>query len=109
MTGSQLQAILDSLVDVVCAIDRQGTIVYVNQAVLAIWGYRRGEMIGKKVFQFIRQQDQVKSQKALINIPEKKGRAIFTNRLRIKDGSTVQVEWHNTRDKKRKSFLALPN
>jgi len=46
---TKTRAIVDSILDAIIVIDRQGTITETNPAVLAIFGYTSEEMIGKNV------------------------------------------------------------
>lgn len=102
-----LDSLLDSMVDMVCMINAEGVILYINAASLNVIGYDPREMIGQNVKMFIRSEDQARSEKAVKELITDRDLTYFTNRLRAKQGHIVEVEWYNTWDEKRQLLFGI--
>ncbi|MGZ3820949.1 MAG: PAS domain S-box protein, partial [Mucilaginibacter sp.] len=90
---TDLEKIMDGSLDMICTVDANGYILAISAASEAILGYKPGEMISKKLFDFIYPPDE---EKTLIRAGLlMKGNNIinFENRYVRKDGSLVHLSW----------------
>ncbi|ANE50614.1 PAS domain-containing sensor histidine kinase [Flavisolibacter tropicus] len=83
----------DSINEVVCIVDGDGHFIYINQACFKLWGYRPEELIGKKCYQLMMEED-MDAVSALFS-KERTGLDphTFENRYRRKDGSIATMSW----------------
>jgi len=100
ITSSELQKalgdinkIMDSSLDVICAVDEEGYFIQVSAACEAIWGYKADELIGKLMIDFVYPEDREQTQKASGNVMAGNNMINFENRYIRKDGSLVPVNW----------------
>ena len=54
---SQAQAILDSMVEGVCALDRQGRVLWVNRSAERLFGVPSQEAVGRRLIELFRQPE----------------------------------------------------
>src|SRR6476620_4249213 len=83
----------DSINEVVCIVDGDGHFVYINQACFKLWGYLPEELIGKKCY-LLMIEDDMDAVRALFS-KERTGidPHTFENRYRRKDGSIATMSW----------------
>ena len=87
------QKLLDSSLDVICAIDAEGRFLQVTAAAQKLWGYHPEELRGRHCMDMVVPEDHA--------LTETIGKAVlagteitnFQNRYRRKDGSVVPVLW----------------
>lgn len=96
---SQFQQLLDSLGEVVCAIDRDNRFVYINQGCKEAWGYEQNELIGRSCFDLIVDDDKLSSYQALHRFLTHGISTEFENEYYHKDGSVVVMSWIGRWDK----------
>ncbi|WP_316929324.1 PAS domain S-box protein [Cyclobacterium qasimii] len=89
----ELFKIMDSSLDVICAVDAQGRFLKVSAASEAVWGYKPKELIGKPLINFVYGQDDEKTQLTAASLMEGNHLGLFENRYVRKDGSLVPIEW----------------
>ncbi|HYH16672.1 MAG TPA: PAS domain S-box protein [Flavisolibacter sp.] len=97
---SKYQKLLDSLAEVVCAIDEEGHFVYINQACKEVWGYEPEELIGTCCFELIVNDDRDASYQALNQYLKDNVARECENEYYHKDGSIVAMSWVGRWDKK---------
>ncbi|MDP9099604.1 MAG: PAS domain S-box protein [Verrucomicrobiota bacterium] len=90
------QLIMDNSQDVICTIDEQGCFLSVNAACEELWGYKPGELIGRRYIDFVFEDDRPMSEAAAKNILETGRVTDFVNRYVRKDGTLVDVLWSAT-------------
>lgn len=90
---TRLQRILDSSVDIICFLDKQGHFIKVNKAVITLLGYCPEELIGKDYAELCFEDDKQKTAGIIDKITS--GIAVFSfeNTLKHKDGKPVPVDW----------------
>jgi len=88
-----LKKIMDSSLDVICAVDAKGCFIQVSAASEAIWGYKPEELIGRSIFDLVYPEDHEKTRKTASNVMAGHNMAHFNNRYVHKDGSLVPIEW----------------
>ncbi|HXB44419.1 MAG TPA: PAS domain S-box protein, partial [Puia sp.] len=88
-----LNKIVDSSLDVICAVDANGCFTYVSAAAETVWGYSPDKMIGKKLFDFVTPEDHEKTKVAAARVMAGNNFIGFENRYIRKDGSLVPIAW----------------
>jgi PAS domain S-box-containing protein len=90
---NNLKKIMDSSLDVICAVDANGYFLQVSAASKTIWGYAPDEMIGKPVLDFVYPEDLEKTEKIAASIMAGNDVTNFENRYIRKDGSLIPISW----------------
>ena len=92
--------LLNSLVDVVCAINEKGVFQYVSESSVHLFGYSPAEMIGHSFREFIHPGDIAKTIEAATdrNGPTQTSR--FENRYIQKGGKVIPILWSGRWDEK---------
>lgn len=85
--------ILDSSLDVFCAVDAEGRFVKVSAACEAVWGYRASELIGKRTIDFVYAEDHAETKKTADNVLAGINAISFENRYVHKNGTLVPTSW----------------
>ena len=85
--------IMDSSLDIICVVDKEGYFVKVSAACEAIWGYKPEELIGKPLINYVYNKDNEKTQITAEVVMSGKSIKHFDNRYIRKDGSLVSMEW----------------
>jgi PAS domain S-box-containing protein len=99
-TKHALDKIMDSSLDVICAVDANGYFLKVSAAAETIWGYKPSELIGKPLIDFVCPEDREKTLRTASNVMAGNNMAYFENRYIRKDGSLVPIEWTARWDEK---------
>lgn len=99
--------IVESMTDIVVAIDLDGRFIYVNKAVETILGYGPKEMIGRSFLEFVVENDRLKSEEAVTSLI--RGYLIpgFFNYYYKKDGSILPIAWTGHWDAKERLMFCL--
>ena len=90
---NDLHKVMDSSLDVICAVNEQGYFVKVSAACKAVWGYSQEEIIGKQVFDLVFSEDHEKTRKIANKVMSGTNISHFENRYVRKDGSLVPISW----------------
>jgi len=85
--------IMNSSLDVICAVDAKGVFLRVSAACEEMWGYREVELIGKRAIEFIYPEDRIKTQKTADNVLAGMNAESFENRFVHKNGAIVPISW----------------
>jgi PAS domain S-box-containing protein len=88
-----INKIMDSSLDIICAVDEDGYFLQVSAACETIWGYRAEELIGKPLIDFVCPEDREKTDQAAANVKAGINMTHFENRYIRKDGSLVPIVW----------------
>jgi PAS domain S-box-containing protein len=88
-----LKSIMDSSLDVICAVNEQGYFVNVSAASERVWGYKPDELIGKLIFDFVYHEDLEKTIDSSKNVIAGNISSHFENRYVHKNGSLVPIAW----------------
>lgn len=88
-----LAELVDLLPDLVCAVGPDGTFFYVSAACEAILGYRREEMQGRLMLDFIHPDDRRRTLDAARAVIAGQPVRNFENRYLHKNGSAVHLLW----------------
>ncbi len=89
----RLQAVIESIADVITVVNRSGVIVAQNRAVQRVLGYAPEELVGSRFFEFVHEADLLQLHSAFFNVSEgfqENATAQFRHRLR--DGAHRPVE-----------------
>jgi PAS domain S-box-containing protein len=87
------QLIMDNSQDVICTIDEQGCFLSVNAACEELWGYKAGELVGRRYLDFVFEDDRPMTEAASKGMLETGKVTDFVNRYVRKDGTLVDVLW----------------
>lgn len=87
------KSMLEHALDVICSIDINQKFLSVNQASLKVWGYTPDELIGNEVASFLVDEDRKGTLSNLIGAEKSADTINFENRLRTKDGKTLDLMW----------------
>ena len=90
---NDLTKIMDSSLDVICAVNAEGRFVKVSAACEAVWGYTADELIGKPILDFVYPEDHEKTSKMADKVIAGNNAIGFENRYIRKDGSLVPISW----------------
>ncbi len=89
----QLQRIMDQSLDLICAVNNEGTFLNVSAASLTILGYRPDELIGRKAWEFIHPEDFKKTLELSESVFGGIEVRYYENRYLAKDGRIVWLFW----------------
>ncbi len=92
-TRNSLRKIMDSSMDVICAVKADGTFIEVSQASEAVWGYRPEELLGKKFTDIIYPEDLPETEDIISLIMTGNDMLFIRNRYVHKNGNIVYMEW----------------
>jgi PAS domain S-box-containing protein len=84
------QKILDSLVDVICVLDKEGIFHYVSPSCTHLFGYNPEDLINTPFARYIYQEDRAKTELALL---AHKPFVNFENRFMRSDGEMIPLLW----------------
>ena len=87
------KSMLEHALDVICSIDINQKFLSVNQASLKVWGYKPDELIGNDVASFLVDEDRKGTLSNLIGAEKSADTINFENRLKTKDGKTLDLLW----------------
>ncbi len=90
---SDMNRILDSSLDVICAVDEKGRFLQVSAACESIWGYKAEELIGQVQMDYVYRDDLESTRKMSASVKGGVNITNFENRFIRKDGSLVTIVW----------------
>ena len=96
----ELKKMMDSSMDVICAVDAKGNFIQVSAACETMWGYKADELIGKPLLDFVYREDHEKTIETALNVMSGNNLTNFENRYVRKDGSLVPITWSVRWDEK---------
>lgn len=105
--SEELEKIINSSLDVICTINREGTFLQINNACKNIWGYKPKEMIGKNYIDFVCEDDRQMTLESSKTTISRKRTLNFENRYLHKDGSLVPVLWSANWDEKDEKMYCI--
>lgn len=89
----KLRRVLDSSLDVICALTADGTFQQVSRAAETIWGYTPEELVGRKFTDIIYPEDMQDTEGQIGKIMRGSPVPFIRNRYVHKTGRIVQMEW----------------
>jgi len=87
------QEILDSSIDIICSVNKDGCFIEINKACKSIWGYDSTELIGKPFLNLVLEDDVEETKKVAAQLNNGIEIKNFENRYVRKDGSIVSMLW----------------
>ncbi len=99
---TELDKIMDSSLDLICTVDQKGYFLNVSAASEAILGYRPDELIGKRMMDFVYEEDKETTLQAANKIMSGINNTNVQNRYVRKDGTLVSLSWSARWDPKDK-------
>jgi PAS domain S-box-containing protein len=91
--SQELNQFFNVTTDLLCIADHHGYFLRLNPIWESTLGFTMEELMGKRFFDFVHQDDVEETQRAIVTL-ESLGRVIhFENRCRCKDGSYRWLEW----------------
>ncbi len=91
---------MDSSLDMICAVDANGTFIRVSAACEEVLGYKAEELIGKRTIDFVYPEDRIKTQETANKVLAGMNAVSFENRYVHKNGSLVPISWSVRWDEK---------
>lgn len=88
-----LQSLLDSSLDIICSVDREGRFLHVSSAAKRVWGYEPEELTGCRYTDFVLPDDRPKTVAAVGAIMSGVEITSFENCYLKKDGTVVPILW----------------
>ncbi|MFY3386784.1 diguanylate cyclase domain-containing protein [Paracidovorax sp. MALMAid1276] len=85
--------VVELLLDAVCMVEPDSTIVYVSPAFERIFGYTPQEVIGRRMLDMVHPEDLAVTAQQAQNVMDGELQLQFENRYIRKDGSVVHVRW----------------
>lgn len=85
--------VLDLLLDAICAVDRDGKVVYISAACERIFGYTADELIGTSLMDLVHPEDREATLRVAEKVMAGRPQRDYSNRYLRKDGKIVQVMW----------------
>ncbi|MDD2792429.1 MAG: PAS domain S-box protein [Sediminibacterium sp.] len=95
---NEFNKIMDTSLDIIGVINKEGVYVQINKAAERVLGYTREEMIGKKNTSFILEEDLAKTIDIINKVKSGVDVINFENRYKAKDGNFVTMSWSATSD-----------
>lgn len=92
-TQETLRKIMDSSLDVICTIDKEGNFVKVSAAAKTVWGYRPEKLLGRPYLNMVVPEDHANTLDVARQIMSGVNLTDFENRYLRKDGSVVIMGW----------------
>jgi PAS domain S-box-containing protein len=89
----QLEAIIQSVPDIICLADSNGYFKKVNESATDILGYRTEELIGHRFSEFVHPEDLAPSNEKMEEVASGKYLKYFENRYICKNGEIVWLAW----------------
>jgi len=93
MSAAPLNNVMDSLLDAICVVDRQGRFISISGACERIFGYTPQEMLGRPMLDFVFHEDRARTLGAVDRIMTGYLQRHFENRYVRKDGRIVRIMW----------------
>jgi PAS domain S-box-containing protein len=103
----ELQKIMNSSLDVICTIDKDGNFISLSSAAEPIWGYTPEELAGRSYMELVYGEDHPKTIVAATNVMSGISLSVFENRYIHKNGSLVPVLWSAKWDEKEQIMYCI--
>lgn len=87
------RAVIENAADVICSIDMDGKFVAVNPASYESWGYYPDELMGRRFIEVVLPEDVPDTIRAVRSVRGATGKVNFENRVKRRDGTSVDVLW----------------
>ncbi|KRB28804.1 GGDEF domain-containing protein [Acidovorax sp. Root70] len=85
--------LVDLLLDAVCIVRADSTIVFVSPAFERIFGYAPNEVVGKRMLDMVHPEDLAATQRQAQSVTQGELQLQFENRYVRKDGSIAHIRW----------------
>lgn len=85
--------VLDLMLDVVCVVDPEGRILFVNASFQRIFGYAPEEVLGTQLFDLVHPDDREATTEQAQRVMAGELQRHFRNRYVHKDGHSVDIQW----------------
>ena len=87
------ERIMENSLDAICAHDAGGRFLQISTACKKIWGYSPEEMIGRKIIDFVVEEDRSRTVEGMEAVLAGKPTHDFRNRIHRKDGTIAHLRW----------------
>ena len=90
----RMRTFLDNTGDLVTQVDRNGNLLFVNNAARKVYGLDPQECVGKAVFDFVLPEDRERTRQAFEGwIDSREAQVRFENRQQAADGTVSEISW----------------
>jgi PAS domain S-box-containing protein len=103
----ELNKIMNSSLDIICTIDKEGRFINLNAAAEKTWGYTLDELIHKPYISLVHPDDVAKTNQAAADIMNGVEMTNFENRYLCKNGSLMPVIWSARWDAKEQIMYCI--
>lgn len=103
----KLKKILNSSLDIICVLDKNGKFTRVSDACKTILGYEIREMVGKNFMDFVYEEDKVNTIEVNRNIKKGFSTTNFENRYYRRDGSLATLSWSSKWEEDDERFYCI--
>ncbi|TCJ14597.1 PAS domain S-box protein [Flaviaesturariibacter flavus] len=87
------EALLDTSLDIICSVDRNGRFTYVSAAARRVWGYEPEELVGRAYMELVVPSDHKLTTAVAASLTSGTEVTGFENNYIRKDGSLVPILW----------------
>lgn len=91
---AELENFFNVALDLLCIVDISGHFIRLNKAWSELLGYSQGDLEGKRILDFVHEEDFRNSHEILNSLQSQNVASKFINRFRAQDGSYLSIEWH---------------
>jgi PAS domain S-box-containing protein len=102
-----LKKIMDSSLDVICAIDNKGRFTQISAASINVWGYSPAELIGKTYIDYVHPEDEQSTNNITYSIKDGANVTNFENRFVHKNGHYVPMIWSSRWDDEQQTLISV--
>ena len=88
-----VRQMMEYSLDVICTMNKAGKFVEISAAGERVFGFRREEMVGRRLLDLVHPGDHVRTRAELTSIMAGKETRDFENRCQCKDGRLAHVSW----------------
>jgi PAS domain S-box-containing protein len=105
--SSNLKKVMDSSLDVICSIDKEGYFVQVSAASQAVWGYSPAELIGRRPMDFVHEDYKDITRQSVSNIIAGQADNYFENTFVHRSGKVVPLIWSARWDEEEQKMFSV--
>lgn len=105
--NEQLGSVLTSVPDMICVVDKNGTLKLVNPGMRRLLGYTEKELIDSHVKNYVHPEDLYPSLRHLVRLAQGEQSPYFENRVRTKHGNFLWIAWTVNMEGNQDQFLAV--
>ncbi|MFX1274207.1 MAG: PAS domain S-box protein [Promethearchaeota archaeon] len=107
ISENRYEFLINNIQDVIVELDLDKTITYINPKVYNAFGYKQEEVIGKKIFDFIHEDDKPKLEENIMEAIKKRHEIAMEFRIQHKDGHFVPIAMRGSMAKSKGKLIPM--